>query len=394
VSRSFSLIIVFAFVAAACAPTGLAIGPERPAPSSTTTIPREVAPLEGLSLEAVAQGLSNPVALAAAPGITDTFIVERTGTIVTASSAGSTTVLDIADKVTTERNEQGLLGFAVHPDFPSDPRGFAIYTDLEGDVIVASFTWTGSEFDPASERPVLTVPQPHFYHQGGGITFGPRGYLWMSFGDGGGIGDRYENGQNPSTLMGSIVRIDVDNADPYAFPPTNPFLDGGGAPEVWAFGLRNPWRITIDGDTLIIADVGQDAAEEINVVSVDEPGLNFGWPVMEGYDCYESKSCDDAGMTPPTKVLERKRICALIGGPVYRGSAIPELYGQYVYGDFCVGWVRSAPIVDGTLGEVTDWEATLGNFGMITSFGLDEDGELLVATFEGDVFRIVPDRDA
>jgi glucose/arabinose dehydrogenase len=240
----------------------------------------------------------------------------------------------------------------------------------------------------------MVVPQPHKYHQGGGIAFDPAGHLWLSFGDGGGIGDRYGNGQDPTTLNGTLVRIDIDNGDPYAIPPGNPWLGSdAGADEVWAYGLRNPWRFAIDGDQIVIADVGQYEAEEVNVVTAGDGGYNFGWPVMEADACFDATECDATSMTAPVLTLPHERLCAIIGGPVYRGTDIPELHGHYLFGDHCVGWVRSAPLLDGSLGSVTDWEAELGTLGHITSIGVDHDGELLVVNLEGELLRIVPVRD-
>jgi glucose/arabinose dehydrogenase len=369
------------------------VGPQRA--TTTTTLPDlpSPPPLERLALEPVAEGLSEPVAIATARAIDEVFIVERTGRIVTLSSDGRDAVLDLNSRIGWEVNEQGLLGLAVHPDFPRDPRGFVVYTDTDFDVVVSSFTWNGDRFDASSEHVVLEVAQPHKYHQGGGILFGPRGDLWLSFGDGGGNGDPYGNGQNPDTLNGTIVRIDVDNADPYAVPPDNPFVESDdGAPEVFAYGLRNPWRFTIDGDNLIIADVGQYSAEEIDIVSVSGGGENFGWPVLEADECFEAETCDRDGMTMPVVVIPHERVCAIIGGVVYRGTAIPELHGHYLFGDHCVGWMRSAPVEGSGLGRIKDWEATLGSLGMVTTFATDPDGEVLIANLEGEVHRLIPVR--
>jgi len=370
-------------------------GPDRPTETTvaTTTSSTPVPLLLGLELEAVATGLFDPVSLAAAPAIGETFIVERVGRVVTASSRGAETVLDISELVGWDINEQGFLGFAVHPKFPDDPRAFAIYTNGDLDVQVASFAWDGEVFDIASLTPILKVPQPHQYHQGGGIAFGPRGYLWMSFGDGGGIGDRYENGQNAHTLNGTIVRIDIDHGDPYAIPPTNPFADDKeGDHAVWAYGLRNPWRFTHDGGYVIVADVGQDTAEELNVADIDDPGANFGWSTMEGLECFDEAECDTEGLTAPEVVIGRFQTCAIVGGPVYRGSHIPELYGHYLFGDFCTGRLRSAPFAAGTFGEIVEWTDMVEPLGQITTFGIDHDGERLVANLAGDVSRIAPIR--
>jgi len=375
---------------AACSNQSVPIGTLPPTSTTTTSTLPTVPPLKGLALVPLAKGLDRPVAIAAAPGIETTFVVELTGRVKTLASAGESTVLDITTRIGWEISEQGFLGFAVHPSFPDDPRGFAVYTNEDEDVVVTSFEWLDSGvFDASSEKFILKVPQPHFYHQGGGITFGPYGYLWLSFGDGGGIGDTYKNGQNPDTLNGTIVRIDIDNGDPYVIPPTNPFADGtGGAPEVWAFGLRNPWRIAVDRETIYFADVGQEGDEEINAVAISTGGLNFGWPIMEGSNCYAADECDNSGLTPPALTIPKKRVCAVIGGPVYRGIDIVELNGHYIFGDYRIGWMRSAQALDGGLGPVVDWEPMLGTIGNITTFGLDHNGELVAATLDGDVYQI------
>ncbi len=360
--------------------------------SSTSTMPPDLPTLVGLELELLAE-LVEPVAIASAPGVAATFVVERAGRVVQLADPEPVVVLDITAQVSSENSEQGFLGMMPHPDFPTDPRVFAIYTDLHEDVVAASFVWVDGAFDPASEIQILQVDQPHFYHQGGGMAFGPQGFLWMSFGDGGGIGDRFKNGQDTDTLNGTVVRISVDDGSPYAVPSTNPFASNeDGAPEIWAYGLRNPWRITIDGDVIIIADVAQDGFEEVNVSKIARVGHNFGWPVLEGTECYDAETCDSTGMTPPVLTVDPDEVCAIIGGPVYRGSQIPELYGHYVFGDLCRGWMRSAPLTGDDLGEVVDWEPMLGSIGTITTFGLDPEGELLVATIDGSLYRIVARR--
>ncbi len=387
-------VAAFSMLTASCAASAMIeVAPGREPPTTTTVTLPALPELQGLTAVPIATGLSEPVSIAPAAGVDDSFIVERTGRILTLSSAGTEPVLDLTSAIAWEVNEQGLLGFAVHPSFPDDPRGFAVFTDRSKDLVVASFTWADGRFDESTRTTVLEVPQPHKYHQGGGIAFGPAGYLWMSFGDGGGIGDSYGNGQDPTTLNGSIVRIDVDHGQPYALPPDNPFIDSDdGAGEVWAYGLRNPWRFAIDGDWIVIADVGQYAAEEINVVPISEGGHNFGWPILEADECFDADTCDATGTTPPELIVPHERTCAIIGGPVYRGKVIPELHGHYLYGDFCVGWIRSAPLTDGSLGQVTDWESELDDLGQITSIDADHTGELVVSTIGGDVYRIVPDR--
>lgn len=383
-------------IASACSgstqSTAAPIGP--PPPATTTSEPiilPEVSPLVGLDTELVADGLSEPVALTSSKTLDTILVVERTGTIARIDDRKATTVLDITDRVGWDVNEQGFLGLALHPGFPDDPRAFIVYTNLDLDLVVSSIVWDGTVFDPDSEQEILVVPQPHKWHQGGGILFGPQNYLWLTFGDGGGTGDQFHNGQNPMTLNATISRIDIDAASPYAIPPTNPFATGGkGDPAVWAYGLRNPWRITIDGDQMIIADVGQAEVEEIDIVPIDEGGgYNFGWPIMEGDECFDADTCDTAGLTPPVLVIGRAGTCAVIGGPVYRGTVIPELYGQYLYGDYCTGWIRSAPLGKGTLVPAIDWSDDIGGIGQITSLGTDPDGEILITTLDGAVHRIV-----
>ncbi len=186
------------------------------------------------------------------------------------------------------------------------------------------------------------------------------------------------------------MRIDVDSGSPYAIPPTNPFANGGGAGEVFAIGIRNAWRVDFDGDLIYIADVGQNAWEEISVISVDDAGANLGWNIMEGNHCYNANRCDDAGMVPPVYEYSHDEGCSVTGGYVYRGAAIPSLAGQYLFADFCQGWVRSFAYNGGTVGDVTDWSRAIGDIGNILSFGEDAAGELYITTSAGRVWKIVP----
>ena len=391
------MVLLGSALLAACssdaAPGEIAVVPDRATTTTTAAPPATVEDLAGLATEVLATGISEPVAIASAPAIEETFVVERTGRLVTLSSGGSSAVLDLTSLIGWEVNEQGFLGFAVHPEFPSDPRGFAAYTDTAEDLVIESFVWTGAVFDKSSRTEVLMVDQPHKYHQGGGLVFDDSGTLFISLGDGGGGGDKRGNGQNTDTLLGTIVRIDVDAGEPYAIPETNPFVGAeNGRAEIWAYGLRNPWRIAFDGDRLVVVDVGEDGGDEINVVPADAAGLNYGWPIMEGEACFTEPDCDPSGTVAPAHVIARERTCAVIGGPVYRGAAIPELRGHVLFGDFCVGWIRSALVLDTGLGPIRNWEPDLGTLGMITTFGLDAEGELLVATIEGEIHRIVPVR--
>jgi hypothetical protein len=235
------------------------------------------------------------------------------------------------------------------------------------------------------------VNQPAANHNGGTIAFGPDGYLFIGLGDGGGGGDTFGTGQPVDDLLGNLLRIDVDG-DPYAIPAGNPYADSDGADEVWANGLRNPWRFWFDEDLIYIGDVGQNAYEEINVAPADAAGLNYGWPITEGLHCFEPASdCDLGGLTQPVVEVEHgdAGTCSIAGGVVYRGAAIPELTGHYFYSDFCGGWLRSFLIADGVATDVRDWTDQVGAPGNVVSFGTDAAGEIYLLTTER-VFRIVP----
>ncbi|MGH7480910.1 MAG: PQQ-dependent sugar dehydrogenase, partial [Longimicrobiales bacterium] len=192
-----------------------------------------------------------------------------------------------------------------------------------------------------------------------------------------------------STLLGSILRIDVDGAQPYTVPPDNPFASGGGRPEIWAYGLRNPWRFSFDAQSglLYIADVGQNQWEEINVESADEPGLNYGWNVMEGAHCYQAAQCDSSGLALPALEYSHAEGCSVTGGSVYRGTAVPSLVGHYVYADYCEGWIRSFRYDAGELEDASEWD--IGEIGSVLSFGTDAAGEFYVLTAGGTVYRVV-----
>jgi glucose/arabinose dehydrogenase len=233
---------------------------------------------------------------------------------------------------------------------------------------------------------LLEVVQPTDRHNAGMLQFGPDGYLYVSLGEGGAAS---ENAQNSNTLLGSILRIDVDGGAPYAVPPDNPFVDGE-APEVWAIGLRNPWRFSIDPatETMFIADVGHSDWEEINAVPLAPVGYNFGWLPMEGTRCFQA-GCDTSGKTLPVLEYSHSQGCSISGGFVYRGKAIPEIDGHYFYSDWCQGWIRSFRLDGSEVVDETDWTEELGSPGQVTSFGTDAAGELYVTTWDGLVFKIV-----
>jgi glucose/arabinose dehydrogenase len=219
------------------------------------------------------------------------------------------------------------------------------------------------------------------------IAFGPDGYLWIAMGDGGRSNDRFGNGQNPDSLLGSMLRIEVGapGVVPFGIPPDNPFADGvGGRPEVWAIGLRNPWRFDFDGETVWIADVGQERLEEVNAVPTSEPGLNYGWSIMEGSACFQANECATDGLVVPIAEYAHPDGCSITGGVVYRGDAVPSLRGQYFFSDFCSGILRSVSID----GVGRDWTDMIGPIGGATGFGVGGDGEMYVVTKQGSLFRL------
>jgi len=264
-------------------------------------------------------------------------------------------------------------------------------TDVGGDTRVERDRGGGDPdvADPASALEILSVDQPFANHNGGQIVFGPDGMLYVALGDGGGGGDPERNGQDLSTLLGSLLRIDVDGGVPYAVPPDNPFVGQAGArEEIWAYGLRNPWRFDFDGadGRLYIADVGQNALEEVNAVPGDEGGVNYGWSVMEGRACFRpSNGCDQDGLTLPVVQYGHDQGCSVTGGVAYRGSALPRIQGHYFYSDFCSGWIRSFVLVDGEATEEREWETE--SLGRVVSFGEDAQGEMYLVLDRGDVLR-------
>ena len=375
--------------ATTAAPTTSA-APETTLPPTTT-----LAPLQGLGLETLVEGLNQPVLLLSPAGDPRRFVLERTGVVSIVDEEGvmaDEPFLDLTDRVNSAGIEQGLLGMAFHPDFAVNGRFFVYYYRLGFEQTQLSefgLTADPDRADPSSERPLITFDKPTTRHNGGMLLFGPDGYLWMSLGEGGAAS---ANSQDPTRLLSAILRIDVNSGDPYGIPPDNPYADGErGAPEVWAKGLRNPWRFSIDDNHIYIGDVGHEDFEEINVVPLGEGGgFNFGWLRMEGSHCFQS-GCDAAAENLTTPVLEYTHAegCSVTGGFVYRGAAIPEIAGHYFYGDWCGEWVRSFRY---TIGEVVDHQTRFEGIGQINSFGVDSSGELYLLTYDGAVKKIVPVR--
>ncbi len=356
-----------------------------------------------LALHPVVRGLDRAVHLTAPPGDERLSIVEQDGRIRLAGPDGALRpepFLDLRDRVKAG-GEQGLLGLAFHPDYARTGRFFVYYTSQpEGDSRLEEYRVSADadRADRGSGRVLLEVDQPSPIHNGGMLAFGPDGLLYLGLGYGGTTQSELRwTSQDPHTLLGSILRLDVDasgaDGDPYAIPPGNPFADGhAGAPEVWAYGLRNPWRFSFDPvtDLVYIADVGQYRYEEINVVPARQAGLNFGWPLFEGRHCLlGAPQCSEQGLVAPILEYTHEGRCAVIGGLVYRGSAMPGLVGRYFYTDHCGGGLLSFRYRGGTAAEMRDHTPEVGVLAFPTSFGTDARGELYVAASDGVVYRLV-----
>ncbi|MCU0621746.1 MAG: PQQ-dependent sugar dehydrogenase [Gemmatimonadales bacterium] len=366
----------------------------------TTTVQVSYAVPAGLdlALEPVVTGLAFPLVLTAPAGDARLFIVEKNGRIriVKNGSLLPTPFLDITS-LTSKGGEQGLLGLAFDPQYASNGRFFVSYTDGGGGNVLASYQVSSGNPDvanPASAAIRLQVAQPFANHNGGHIAFGPDGFLYLGIGDGGSGGDPQGNGQDPTDLLGSTLRLDVRGATGYEVPSSNPFVGiAGRRAELWDLGLRNPWRFSFDRATgdLYIADVGQNELEEVNVATAASGGgrgRNYGWAITEGGACFGSGGCDRTGLTEPVLDYSHAEGCSVTGGYVYRGSAIAGLAGTYFYSDYCGGWVRSFRAVGGVATEQREW-AGLDTGAQVVSFGEDAAGELYVLTSAGSVSRIV-----
>lgn len=392
-------------------PTDSAATSEQPTPAAGAPIEATAAPVtdapvqaenvtnfpdpSGFAWQQVVTGLTRPTDLTAPPdGSGRMMVLEQPGMIRIIQNDGllPDLFLDLRDRVGSSGNEQGLLGLAFHPQYTQNGFFYLNYTDRNGDTVVARYSVSGGDpnrGDLGSEKVLLKIEQPYANHNGGGMAFGPDGMLYISTGDGGSGGDPQGNGQSLETLLGKILRIDVNNGDPYVVPADNPFTNGGGRPEIWSYGLRNPWRFSFDraeGD-MYIADVGQNAWEEINFEPADSTGgLNYGWDFKEGTHPFEGTPPSDLAMVDPVHEYQHPVGCSVTGGYVYRGQALPEFNGIYLFSDFCTGIVWG--MLRGAEGGWTVQELFRTGL-MVSSFGEDASGEIyLIDQSTGSVSRL------
>lgn len=352
---------------------------------------------QDLELDLFASGFNRPVNIKHA-GDDRLFVVEQDGIIKILNADGSiesTNFLDIDSRVGSSGNEQGLLGLAFHPNYATNGYFFVYYTNNSGNTVVSRFSRIGVNptiADPNSELIILSFSQPYSNHNGGELQFGPDGYLYISSGDGGSGGDPQNNSQNLTSLLGKLLRIDVNNstvANPYAIPADNPFTGTAtNRDEIWAYGLRNAWKFSFDSmnDDLWVADVGQNAREEINQVASTDAGLNYGWRCYEGNNTYNTSGCPSSStMTfPVAEYSHTGGRCSITGGYVYRGSVYPNLQGLYFFADVCTQEVGYLEYVGG------NWVSTFETFsGGLVAFGEDINNELYVSTLGGNVYRLI-----
>ncbi len=350
----------------------------------------------------VASGFSRPLFVTSADdGSGRLFVVEQSGAIriIDDGTVLDTPFLDVSGLISPAATgggytERGLLGLAFHPDYSENGVFFINYTDQAGNSVLARYHVSADDpnrADANSAEQLLYVTQPYSNHNGGHLAFGPDGYLYVSLGDGGSGGDPQANGQNPATLLGTLLRLDVGAEGEYAVPDDNPFVGRDGArPEIWSWGLRNVWRFSFDRETgdLYLADVGQNQWEEINFQPADSPGgENYGWNIYEGTHRYSQGEPASDVVMPVLEYDHRAGRCSVTGGYVYRGAALPDLQGYYFYGDWCSGTLWAA-----TQDEAGNWNAVVSaeTGRSISSFGEDEDGELYLVDYNGAVLRFEP----
>lgn len=346
-----------------------------------------------LDWDLVVDGLSSPIQVLAPPG-EDRLLIAQQGGLVRVHEGGAlapTPFLDIQGDVVFG-GERGLLSIALHPDYPSDRRLFAWYSGSGSRTYLVEYDIAANLETASSPRTVLAVDQPATNHNGGFIAFGSDGYLYLGLGDGGGANDSFHNARDLSSLLGKMIRIDIDGATPYEIPADNPYVGVPAArDEIWASGLRNPWRWVFDDGYMYIGDVGQGAREEVDVVAVSPVGYDFGWPRFEGSLCNPNDSdpsCSSSGLTFPVAEYGRSVGRSVAGGVVYRGDVVRSLDRFYLYADVYSGRVFGFRLLDGTAVEQVELTSQLG-LGGIVSFALDGDGEVLVVSlFDGAVYRL------
>ncbi len=354
------------------------------------------------ALQLVTNALSAPVFATSPPGdSTRLFVVEQGGLVVVLrrDTLLPTPFLDLRGHISAG-GERGLLSIAFHPLYATNRRFYVYFTNPAGDLRIVRYTASSGDpnrADSLSGDTVLAVAHPgQTNHNGGQLQFGPDGKLYAGLGDGGGTGDPGGNAQNKHALLGKLLRLDVDGASGYTIPADNPFAtDTSARPEIWAYGLRNPWRFSFDRQTgdLYIGDVGQGAWEEVDAATATSgrgAGLNFGWNVMEGMHCYNNPGCTPVGRLPVLEYATHVAgTCAVTGGYVYRGSRVAALAGHYLYSDYCAGFVRSFRLSGGVATDLRDRTAQLDPNGSVSSFGEDARGDVYVMTLGGSLYRIV-----
>jgi len=378
---------------AAAAVVAMICGAAGAAPAPPGTASAGLRRGDGLHVVPVANSFDHPLFLCSAPGDQRLFVVEQPGRIrwIENGRPSQAVFLDLSRKV-SYGGERGLLGLAFHPAYASNGYLYVNYTDRSGDTQVERYTVRPdrSAAEPASAKRILWVDQPFANHNGGMLAFGPDGMLYVGMGDGGLAGDPFGNGQNPRSLLGKMLRLDVDHGDPYAIPAGNPYRARArdGRPEIWATGLRNPWRFAFDwtAKLLIIADVGQNKYEEVDVVDAGRAGANYGWSLREGLHRYGFPRPGPPSRVEPAVEYSHSDGCSVTGGYAYRGRAMPSLAGTIFYSDYCDGWLRSFRWQNGRATEQTEWN--VANLGAVTSFGEDAERELYVVAHEGRIWKL------
>jgi glucose/arabinose dehydrogenase len=366
------------------------VPPTEPPPTSTPITAEALPDPSGYRWSEIAGGFIKPLALTHA-GDDRLFVVEQRGVIwvIRNGQVLPEPFLDIRDRVVDISFEQGLLGLAFHPQHPRNGLFYVNYTNSGGDTVVSRFSATleASHADPDSELVLLTIDQPFSNHNGGALAFGPDGFLYIATGDGGSANDPFGNGQNLGTLLGKLLRIDIDAGDPYAIPPDNPFSGGGSAPEIWVYGLRNPWRFSFDrlnGD-LYIGDVGQNSWEEISFLPAEQArGNNLGWDLREGMHPFASQQTEGL-IDPVAEYANNGQTCSVTGGISIRSAELPDWAGVYIYGDYCSGQVWG--LVRDSGGS---WISTvLFSTGLaISAFGEGADGSAYLVHHGGAIFQL------